>query len=117
MTEPSHTDPAASNAALLAARDAAVACDLAPLRGNTFSVLALALLAQGRGEEAVEAASREPHSAFRNHALAIVHHTPWLEELDDSLERYLDLDPDAVEPARSIGDVPRDDDREVLATA
>ncbi len=32
MTQPSHTDPAAANAALLAARDAAVACDLAPLR-------------------------------------------------------------------------------------
>ena len=32
MTQPSHTDPAAANAPLLAARDATVACDLAPLR-------------------------------------------------------------------------------------
>ncbi|WP_267416703.1 NAD(P)-binding domain-containing protein [Microbacterium oxydans] len=49
--------------------------------------------------------------------IAVVHHTPWLEELDDSLERYLDVDPDAVEPTRSIGGLPHDDDREVLATA
>ena len=32
MTPTSNTDPAAANAALLAARDGAVACDLAPLR-------------------------------------------------------------------------------------
>jgi trimethylamine monooxygenase len=44
-----------------------------------------------------------------------VHHTPWLEELDDSLERYLDVDPDAVEPTRSIAGRSRDDDREALA--
>jgi tetratricopeptide (TPR) repeat protein len=50
------------------------ACDLAPRRGNTSSALALALLAQGRREEALATASREPDDAFRNHALAIVHH-------------------------------------------
>ncbi len=48
--------------------------------------------------------------------LAVVHHTPWLEELDDSLERYLDVDPDATETARIIEGQPRDDDREALAT-
>src|SRR5436189_6484749 len=32
MTQPSNIDPSAAHAALLAARDAAVACDLAPLR-------------------------------------------------------------------------------------
>lgn len=47
--------------------------------------------------------------------LAVVHHTPWLEELDDSLERYLDVDPDSVETARMVGGLPRDDDREALA--
>jgi trimethylamine monooxygenase len=47
--------------------------------------------------------------------IAVVHHTPWLEELDDSLERYLDVDPDAVEPARSVAALPQDDDRSALA--
>ncbi|KJL25236.1 4-hydroxyacetophenone monooxygenase [Microbacterium oxydans] len=46
--------------------------------------------------------------------IAVVHHTPWLQELDDSLERYLDVDADSLE-ARRIMDAPRDDDREALA--
>jgi predicted Zn-dependent protease len=50
------------------------ACDLAPQRGNTYSVLALSLIAQGRDGEALAAAGREPDDAFRYHALAIVHH-------------------------------------------
>lgn len=50
--------------------------------------------------------------------LAAVHHTPWLQELDDSLERYLDVDPDARGTALLPGDEAADDDeREALLPA
>ena len=47
--------------------------ELAPRRASTHASLALTLLAQGRGEEALEEAMREPEW-FRLWALGIVHH-------------------------------------------
>jgi serine/threonine protein kinase/Tfp pilus assembly protein PilF len=49
------------------------ALELAPQRANTHANLSLTLLAQGRGEEALVEAMREPEW-FRLWALAIVHH-------------------------------------------
>ena len=65
------------------------ACDLAPRRGNTFSALAMALLAQGRSEEALKAATREPHEAWRDTALAIVHHAAGHRAASDEALRNL----------------------------
>jgi eukaryotic-like serine/threonine-protein kinase len=50
------------------------ALDLAPHRINTCALLSLTLLAQGRGEEALAEAMREPDEAFRLWALGIIHH-------------------------------------------
>jgi tetratricopeptide (TPR) repeat protein len=48
--------------------------ELAPQRGSVRALTALALLAQGRGKEALAEAEREPDEALRLWALAIVHH-------------------------------------------
>ena len=50
------------------------ALELAPQRVATRAFLSLTLLAQGRGEEALAEAMREPDELFRLWALAIVHH-------------------------------------------
>jgi serine/threonine protein kinase/Tfp pilus assembly protein PilF len=51
------------------------ALDLAPQRLLTHSALAEALVGQGRGDEALAEAMREPDEGQRWYALAIVHHT------------------------------------------
>jgi eukaryotic-like serine/threonine-protein kinase len=50
------------------------ALELAPNRIVARAALSVSLLAQGRGEEALAEALREPDVAFRHWALAIVHH-------------------------------------------
>jgi hypothetical protein len=50
------------------------ALELAPQRGAAHAYLSLALVAQGRGDDALAEASREPHDWFRFWAQAIVHH-------------------------------------------
>ena len=50
------------------------ALELAPQREGARAYLALNLLAQGRGDEALAEASREPDEAFRLWALAIIEH-------------------------------------------
>jgi serine/threonine protein kinase/predicted Zn-dependent protease len=50
------------------------ALELTPKRGVTRALLALALLAEGRGEEALAEAREEPIEEYRLYALAIVHH-------------------------------------------
>lgn len=44
--------------------------------------------------------------------IAIVHHTPWIDELDDSLERYLGED-----PAPATGEIPQPRRAEELSAA
>ncbi len=51
------------------------ALELAPQRIITHAHFALTLLAQGRGEEALSEAKREPDKTYRLWALAIVHHS------------------------------------------
>jgi tetratricopeptide (TPR) repeat protein len=50
------------------------ALELASQRASTHAFLSLTLLAQGRGEEALAEAMREPHEMFRLYAQAIIHH-------------------------------------------
>jgi TolB-like protein/Tfp pilus assembly protein PilF len=50
------------------------ALELAPQREGARAVLALNLLTQGRGDEALAEASREPREAFRLWAIAIIEH-------------------------------------------
>jgi tetratricopeptide (TPR) repeat protein len=50
------------------------ALELAPQSVGTRGYLSLTLLAQGRGEEALKEALREPEESFRLWALAIIHH-------------------------------------------
>ncbi len=50
------------------------ALELAPQRVATRALLSIALLDQGRGEDALDEATREPEAAFRLWALTIIHH-------------------------------------------
>jgi serine/threonine protein kinase/tetratricopeptide (TPR) repeat protein len=50
------------------------ALELAPQRIGTHAYLSLTLLVQGRGEEALKEAMRDPHEALRLWALGLVHH-------------------------------------------
>jgi len=69
--------------------------ELAPQRGSVRALTALALLAQGRGEEALAEAEREPDEALRFWALAIVHHATGRGReadaaLQETIERFSD---------------------------
>jgi TolB-like protein/class 3 adenylate cyclase/Tfp pilus assembly protein PilF len=51
-----------------------LAIDLAPAAGLAHAFLAVTRLLQGRREDALEIAAREPHDVFRRLALAMIHH-------------------------------------------
>ena len=65
------------------------ALSLSPGRTRTRAYIALALLYQGRGEEALAEAAAEPHETFRLLALAIVQHALHAREASDEALRQL----------------------------
>jgi tetratricopeptide (TPR) repeat protein len=65
------------------------ALELAPQRAAGHAVLSLNLLAQGRSDEALAEAMREPHDLFRLWALAIVRHVAGQELESDSALREM----------------------------
>jgi len=65
------------------------ALELAPQRFSSHANLSLTLLAQGRAEEALDEAMREPHEAYRLWVLAIVHHAAGRHAESDAALREL----------------------------
>jgi adenylate cyclase len=71
------------------------ASELVPQRNVTPAILSIVLFHQGRPEEALAEATREPHEAFRLLALAIIHHAVGRRaeagaELQELTEKYAD---------------------------
>jgi tetratricopeptide (TPR) repeat protein len=65
------------------------ALELAPQRVATRALLSIALLDQGRGEDALDEANREPEIAFRLWSLSIIHHALGHTAESDSAMREL----------------------------
>ena len=81
----------AANRLVEAERACRKALELAPQASGTHAGLALVLLAQSRGEEAVAAAKSEPEEVFRLWALAIVHHVLLdRKQSDESLQHLIE---------------------------
>ena len=67
------------------------AVELAPQRVSVNSGLALSILAQGRAQEALEAALKEPEDVYRHMALAMIHHAlGHPRESDEALREMID---------------------------